>query len=141
MTAAHMYLFYGLAVVALDGVAFTEQYHESRLSDPAILDFIKRIEASVDAQIESMGPPFRHAARVCLQTKQGHSFESLILDRRGSPENPLKPEEIEYKFRHVVGACLSKARIDQIIKVVSQLDKLTQLNELFALLGEPVHVK
>ncbi|MEI8036031.1 MAG: MmgE/PrpD family protein [Betaproteobacteria bacterium] len=141
VTAAQMNLFYGLAVVALDGVAFTEQYHESRLSDPAILDFIKRIEASVDAQIESMGPPFRHAARVCLQTKQGHSFESLILDRRGSPENPLKPEEIEYKFRQVVGACLSKARIDQIIKVVSQLDKLTQLNELFALLGEPVHVK
>jgi 2-methylcitrate dehydratase PrpD len=48
VTAAQMNLYYGLAVIALDGMAFTEQYRESRLSEPAILDLIERIDARVD---------------------------------------------------------------------------------------------
>ena len=43
VTAAQMNLYYGLAVIAFDGVAFIDQYREDRLSDPKIFDFIKRI--------------------------------------------------------------------------------------------------
>ena len=53
VTAAQMNLYYGLAVIALDGVAFTEQYREDRLRDPRILDFITRISAYVDPEIEA----------------------------------------------------------------------------------------
>ena len=44
VTAAQMNLYYGLAVIALDGMAFVDQYREERLHDPQILDFIKRIK-------------------------------------------------------------------------------------------------
>jgi 2-methylcitrate dehydratase PrpD len=135
VTAAQMNLYYGLAVIALDGMAFTEQYHERRLKDPKILDFVTRIGAYVDAEIEGMGAPFRHAARVKVQTKKGEAFQKLILHRRGSPEHPLAPDEIEYKFRHVVGACVSKASADNIVKLVASLQKLDDLSELIALIA------
>src|SRR5687767_1870707 len=106
VTAAQMNLYYGLAVIAFDGVAFTDQYREDRLKDPKIFDFIKRIEARVDPEIEKMGAAFRHAARVKVTARDGRTFEKLALHRRGSPENPLEPEDIVYKFRHVVGSCL-----------------------------------
>jgi 2-methylcitrate dehydratase PrpD len=132
-----MNLYYGLAVIALDGMAFTEQYHESRLKDPRILDFIGRIDASVDTVIKEMGAPFRHAARVKVRTRDGRSFEKMLLDRRGSPELPLKPEEIEYKFRHVVSPCLSKSDTDRIVKLTGEFEKLDDLSELIGLIAAP----
>ena len=136
VTAAQMNLYYGLAVVALDGMAFTEQYRESRLKDPQILNFIKRITANVDPEIAAMGAPFRHAARIKVRAK-GDNYEKLPLHRRGSPEHPLKPEDIEYKFRHVVSSCLPKASVDRIVKVVATLDELPDLSELIGLIAAP----
>jgi 2-methylcitrate dehydratase PrpD len=138
VTAAQMNLYYGLAVIALDGMAFTEQYKESRLKDPAIFDFIKRVVATVDPEIEKMGAPFRHAARVRVTAKDGRVIEKFLHHRRGSPENPLKPEDIEYKFRNVVSGCLSKANIDKAVKLAAGLDKMDNTNELTTLMATPV---
>ena len=138
VTAAQMNLYYGLAVTALDGMAFTEQYKASRLNDPAIFDFIKRINATVDAEIENMGAAFRHAARVRVTAKGGRVIEKLLHHRRGSPENPLKPEDIEYKFRNVVGGCLSKSNIDKAVQLVAALDTTNDVSELIALMAAPV---
>jgi 2-methylcitrate dehydratase PrpD len=137
VTAAQMNLYYGLAVIALDGMAFTEQYHERRLKDPKILDFVTRIGAYVDPEIEAMGAPFRHAARMKVQTRKGETLEKLVLHRRGSPEHPLAPDEIEYKFRQVVGACISKASADNIVKLVASLEKLDDLSELISTIAAP----
>ena len=137
VTAAQMNLYYGLAVIAIDGMAFTDQYREDRLHDPRILDFIPRITASVDAEIETMGAPFRHAARVKVSTRDGRSFEKLILHRRGSPEAPLKPQDIEYKFRHVVRSCIPEARMLRIVDLVRQLEQLENTRELLELVAAP----
>jgi len=138
VTAAQMNLYYGLAVIALDGVAFTEQYRESRLHDPKIFDFIKRITACVDPEIERMGAPFRHAARVKLGAKGGRVFEKMLLHRRGSPENALKPADIEYKFRHVVSACLAKSDIDKVMKIVASLERMENTAALTEIIGRSV---
>ena len=68
------------------------------------------------------------------------SLEKFLHHRRGSPENPLKPEDIEYKFRHVVSGCLSKANIDKAVKLVAGLEKMENTNELTALMAAPVGV-
>ena len=137
VTAAQMNLFYGLAVIAYDGVAFVDQYREDRLRDPKIFDFIKRITARVDPEIEGMGAAFRHAARLSITTRDGRTFTREILNRRGSPENPLKPEDIEYKFRHVVKSCLTPSNIDKVMQLVAKLDKLDSTSELISILAAP----
>ena len=137
VTAAQMNLYYGLAVIALDGVAFVDQYREDRLQDPRILDFIGRIRASVDPGIEAMGPAFRHAARLEIETRDGRTLSREILHRRGSPENALKPEDIEHKFRNVVRSCLAPQRIERVIELVKTLERLPDTRELTALLAAP----
>ena len=137
VTAAQMNLYYGLAVIALDGMAFVDQYREDRLRDPRLLDFIKRVRSHVDAGIESMGAAFRHAARVTVKTRDGRTLQREILHRRGSPENPLKPEDIEYKFRHVARSCLSPNRIDQVMRLVSTVEELDSTHELIGILAAP----
>lgn len=138
VTAAQMNLYYGLAVIALDGVAFTQQYREDRLRDPRILDFVKRITASVNPVIEQMGAPFRHAARVKVVLRNGRTIEKLMLDRRGSPENPMSREDIENKFRHVVAPCVSADRAGRIIELTRELETLESTQELIDLVAAPV---
>ncbi|MDP1535766.1 MAG: MmgE/PrpD family protein [Burkholderiales bacterium] len=138
VTAAQMNLYYGMAVIALDGAAFTEQFREARLADPEILGFIKCISAHVDPEIEKMGAPFRHASRVKITTRDGKLHEKLALHRRGSPENPLAPEEVVHKFRNVVAPCMSKADAERIIATVERCDTLADINELAVLVGAAV---
>jgi 2-methylcitrate dehydratase PrpD len=138
VTAAQMNLYYGMAVIALDGAAFTEQFREARLADPQILDFITRITAHVDPEIEKMGAPFRHASRVKITTRAGKVHEKLALHRRGSPENPLAPEEVIHKFRNVVAPCMSKADAERIIATVDRCESLADINELAAIVGAAV---
>ena len=137
VTAAQMNLYYGLAVTALDGAAFVEQYREDRLRDPRIFDFIGRISARVDPEIEAMGPAFRHAARVKVETRDGRVFAREILHRRGSPENPLKPGDIEHKFRNVARGCLAPRRIERVIDLCKTLDKQSDVRELIGILAAP----
>jgi 2-methylcitrate dehydratase PrpD len=137
VTAAQMNLFYGMAVIALDGAAFVEQYREGRLRDPRILDFIGRVDARVDPEIEAMGPAFRHAARVKIETRDKRTFAREILHRRGSPENPLKPADIEYKFRNVAKGCLSQKKIERVVEFCKTLDRQADLRGLIAILAAP----
>jgi 2-methylcitrate dehydratase PrpD len=138
VTAAQMNLYYGLAMIALDGVAFTEQFQESRLADPRTMDFVKRIRAHVDPEIEAMGPAFRHASRLRVKTRDGRRFEKLTLHRRGSPENPISPKEIVDKFYAVVAPCMKRADAERIVGIVDRLETLTDLNELIELVRAPV---
>ncbi len=137
VTAAQMNLYYGLAVIAHDGMAFVEQYRQDRLADPRLLDFIGRIQAHADPAIDAMGPAFRHAARVTVHTRDGRRLEREILNRRGSPENPLAPQEVVYKFRNVVQGCLSESDADQVVRLCDQLETLPDLAPLIALLEAP----
>jgi 2-methylcitrate dehydratase PrpD len=135
VTAAQMNLAYGLAVIAVDGVAFVEQYRAERLRDPRLLDFISRVTARVDPEIDAMGPAYRHAARVTVRTRDGRTLRHEILNRRGSPENPLESTDIEYKFRQVSASVLARRDIDRIVELVGRLEDLGDLRELIAILG------
>jgi len=141
VTAAQMNLYYGMAVIALDGAAFTAQFREARLADPQILDFISRISAHVDPEIEKMGAPFRHASRVKITTRAGKVHEKLALHRRGSPENPLAPEEVVHKFRNVVAPCMAKADAERIIATVDRCEQLADVHELALLVGAAVKTR
>ena len=80
VTAAQMNLFYGLAVIALDGVAFTDAVPGERAcSDPKILDFIAQQRAYVDPEIEAMGAAFRHAC-----AREGHDARRARVREAGA---------------------------------------------------------
>ena len=71
------------------------------------------------------------SARVAVRTRDGRTLKREILHRRGSPENPLKPADVEYKFRNVARACLSRSHTDQVMKLVGTLETLTDVAREF----------
>jgi 2-methylcitrate dehydratase PrpD len=134
-----MNLYFGLAMIALDGTAFVDQYREERLNDPRVLALIPRMTARIDPEIEAMGAAFRHGARVKVRTRDGREFTAELLNRRGSAENPLKPADIDHKFRQVVRSCLSPADIEKVVRLARNMDKIEDLSELIRIMGAPTY--
>jgi 2-methylcitrate dehydratase PrpD len=89
----------------------------------------------VDEEIEAMGAPFRHASRLKVTTKEGRTFERLSLHRRGSPENPLSPQEIVDKFYAVVAPCMERGRAEKIVEIVDRLEKMDDVTDLINLVS------
>jgi hypothetical protein len=62
-----------------------------------------------------------------------------MLNRRGSAENPLTPDDVERKFREVVRSCLDGRHIERVIAIVQDLEKQDSVDELVRIMGAPTH--
>jgi 2-methylcitrate dehydratase PrpD len=130
VTAAQMNLFYGLAMMAIDGVVFVNQFDEGRLKDARVLELIARMEAHIDPEIEAMGAPYRHASVVKVTTRAGATYSRKTLNRRGSPEDPLSAKDIQDKFRAVTANVLAPATAEMIIERVAQFERERDVGHL-----------
>ena len=132
VTAAQMNLFFGLSAIAVDGDAFVAQYKDDRIADPAILRFIKKINAYVDPEIEKMGARARHSMRMKVTDVSGRAFETYVEHRRGSPENPLSWDDIERKFRLLCAERIDQRRADRIVDLVKHAETLDSVDAICA---------
>ena len=122
VTAAQMNLFFTSAMMILDRNAMQDQFREERLSDPAALALIEKIRIEVDPKYDVGGDATRHCARVLIVTTDGRRLEREVLERPGSPGNPLSPPQLRRKFETLAAAVLPLERITQIIKTVDSLE-------------------
>jgi 2-methylcitrate dehydratase PrpD len=109
-TAAQMNMFYGITVMALRGDVAARDYTEATIADPEILSFIPRIKVFVDDELEAMGPAFRHAARVTVRTASAHAIAREVLNRHGSPENPVTHEAVDASSPQISSASLTEKK-------------------------------
>ena len=133
VTAAQMNLYYGLAVIARDGVAFVDQFRPEEIADAWVMDFIKRISAEVDPDIESLGPAFRHMARLDVETTDGRTFTHTERHRRGSPEKPVTIQALRAKFRALAGAVLDASKVEALEATIGSLENAEDVRRICAL--------
>ncbi len=137
VTAAQMNLYYGLAMIALEGAAFIDQFAESRIGSDDVMGFIKCIDAEIDPEIEARGATFRHMARVSVTAKDGRTFKHEETNRRGSPENPVSPEDIRTKFDALAGPVLGANGAAALADDVAKLEKLPEITPVTEILSGP----
>ena len=136
ITAAQMNMFYGLAVMARQGNVSVEDFTEDRLADPALLDFMRRITIAEDEAINARGRAARHGCVMTVTTTAGAIFRETVLDRRGSPENPVSAASVIEKFHANVADCLGRDHAEQVANLVDRLEQLDSLAGLTALLAQ-----
>ncbi len=130
MTAAQMNLPYCLAVMALEGETFVDQFTEKKIRDPKILDFIKKVEVVPDPELDRLGQDYRHAIICQVETVAGQSYEKRVEFAKGGPNNPITREEVENKFRKLAGKVLSEEKVRDLYLTIQNLDKVSSLSEL-----------
>ncbi|MBB5696178.1 2-methylcitrate dehydratase PrpD [Roseomonas pecuniae] len=137
ITSAQMNLFFGLGLIATGGSVGAGDFTEARLRDPLILDFIRRVSAHEDAELEAMGPEYRHACRMVVTTRDGRRLPHEELRRRGSPENPVTFAELEAKFRANLAGLLSEGEMRTVVDAVGDFETLRDVGPVVAVLSKP----
>ena len=135
VTAAQMNLFFGLATMARGLDVAVGDFTEARLTDPGLLDFMRRITVHEDEAINAQGRQARHACHMVLTTRSGAVLRQEVYDRRGSPENPVDRAALEAKFRANVRNCLADRDAERILEIVADFERLEDTSELMAILG------
>jgi len=124
---------YGAAVALADGRAGLDQYVEARLSDPALLELMDRVEYAVDPALDREYPAHWPAwARVEL--RDGRSVGAQVAEPKGDPGNPLDATERRAKFDALTTAIWSRARREAIGAAVENLVHPGSLKPLLELL-------
>lgn len=135
VVAAQMNASYAAAVTLLDGDASAEQFSESRLADPAVLDICSRISFELDPEIENGGLNLRHASRLIATTREGSLLETYNAQRPGGPGAEIPSDRIVSKFLHLAAPVVGKVQADRIVDLVGSLETLSSLRELEDLLA------
>ena len=98
---------------------------ETRLADPRILDIIGLLQVEPDEEYDRGGDASRHCARVEIVAQNGRAFHREVLDRPGSPANPMTDEALRKKFAAASATVLPPGRareIEQFIMTIEDRD-------------------
>lgn len=105
---------FSLALTVLRGRNTPKEYSMDAIADPAIRAMAARVslenEVALDPLFEGHMP-----ARVTLTTKDGRTFDELVVDAKGSPAKRLTSDEIDEKFRSMAVDVLGRERTDAVI--------------------------
>lgn len=126
---------YTVATAIRRGRLLLEDMEESAIRDPVTHALAGKVRVIVDPEIDERSAV---PVTVRVRTTDGRLLESHALDTRGHPGNPLRPEELEAKFR----ACLAYSRrpefqdrAGQLVATVLALEELTDVRDLAALMA------
>jgi 2-methylcitrate dehydratase PrpD len=131
---AQMSLQFISAVVLTDGAALLEQFSETRIREPSILELARRVEVVVDPELDPLYPK-RYPNRVEIVLRDGRRFEARVDFPKGSLERPLSFEDVAVKFRSLAAHAIAPERVARIVDTVSRLDERESIRDLSALLA------
>jgi len=118
---------HSMAVGLVDGAAFPAQYTDAKVADPMITALRERITATADP---SLG---QDAAVVTLRLKDGRSYTEAVSHATGAPQNPMSDAQLEAKFRALVSEVLPKRRMEKLLGLLWDMEKVSDVRELVTL--------
>lgn len=130
VTTAQFNLGYCVAVMLREGDCFIDQFDESRLNDPRIVDLARRVHCVHDPAVDARGNANRHNIRVEVALRDGRQLLTEVLHRRGSEVHPLSPEEVREKFDKLARTALPPERVASLAALVARLEALPDVAAL-----------
>jgi 2-methylcitrate dehydratase PrpD len=91
----------------------------------------------VDEELERDFPGRVSPAKVEIKSKEGKVYVENVVDRRGSPANPMTLKEIEDKFRdccRLAKKPISQKNMEEIIGAINNLEALCDVGGIANLL-------
>jgi len=134
VTAAQMNMQYVVAVTALEGAIFIDQFTEEKTKDPKIIEYSRKVEVVPDPELDKLGPQFRHTIIADVKTMDGRTFSERVETARGSNKRPMSDDEVIQKYRILAGKVLSESRVAALHESVLNLEKVSDVRELAKLL-------
>jgi 2-methylcitrate dehydratase PrpD len=117
------------ALALLDGgVTFATSHDHARMHDPAILAVRDRIRMIASDELTKAIPA--RQAIVEIELQDGRRLRHHAKAVRGTPDNPMTPDEIEAKACDLVAPVIGAARAKELVEAVGRLQELGSVQEL-----------
>ena len=133
--AAQMNMHYIVAVTALEGNIFIDQFTEEKIKDPRIIEYSRKVEVFPDPELDKRGPEFRHAVIAELRIKDGRTLSERVDSAKGSEKRPMATDEVIRKYKILAGKVLRPKNVAELHDMVLNLEKVSDVRELAKLLS------
>jgi 2-methylcitrate dehydratase len=130
-TADHS-LPYLTAVALTDGEVTAAQFTPQRLSEPALLDLVRRTTVARHAELSRLYPG-AVANIVTVSLRDGRTRTERVDYPRGHARNPLTDAEVAAKFHTLADPVLGRERADALLGCAWDLEQPGSIAELFRL--------
>ncbi len=107
-----------------------DDFTESAIRNPSVLEITQKMRVEVDNTLHKPGP---EPTRVKLMTNEGKAFEKVVENPLGSLERPMSFDDCARKFTDCAKN-IGVRKIERIIELVGQLEKLEDVREIIRLL-------
>jgi len=121
---------YSLAEALYHGRLDGRGYAPESLRNPAILELAQKIDYRLDADAPGHE---QFKGWVIVETNDGRTLERVEMFNRGSSSLPMSADDIKEKFRDNASFMLKRDRIEEVVKCVDRLERLTNVGELVLL--------
>jgi 2-methylcitrate dehydratase PrpD len=124
---------YVMAAMMIHGAVFLDTFSESVLRDPRMKRIASKVAIEIDTSLDEIFKRTdRSPAQVKLQLRKGKEVIEAADYPRGSPKNPATREEIERKFVDLAVNAFEKEKALEIVHIVNNIEKLTNMEELIS---------
>ncbi|GFG53160.1 hypothetical protein CQY20_26305 [Mycolicibacterium agri] len=113
------------AAAAFRRVGMEELSHQV-LARPDIIELRDRVKVVADPALG------KQDADVEIALASGQSLTTEVRGNRGTPAAPLNDDELDAKFRDLVGPVLGAERTERLLSTCWRLDELTDVSHLLA---------
>ena len=121
------------AVMLIDGtVTFKSSHDDARMKSRAVLDLRSRIELKGDDALTQAMPSRQGIVEITL--RNGRTLRHHTRAVRGTSDNPMTREEVDFKSFDLLAPVLGKARARKLCDAVWNLEKLADARKLRPLL-------
>jgi aconitate decarboxylase len=136
ITSAQMNMQYVVAITALEGNIFIDQFTEEKVNDPRVIEYTRKIEVIPDPELDKLGPDFRHAIVAEVKTKKGDFFKERVDTAKGSIKYPMTTEEVIQKYHTLAGKVFSSEKdVNRLQDAVSNLQEMRNVGDLARILS------
>jgi len=127
---AQFSILWGVATALVGGRVGLDDFTESAIRNPDVLDLTGKMRVEVDNTLHKPGP---EPTRVKIITKGGKSFVKVVENPLGSLERPMSFEDCAGKFRDCAKS-LGAGPAETVIQLVGQLERLEDSRQIIHLL-------
>jgi len=125
---------YAAATALVKRKVFLDDFTEEQIRNPHVLHVAQRVDCLVDPELDKMYPASVTPAVVEIRTKKGKIFSRRVVERRGSPTNPLTREEIEEKFRRCARFARNPMPEDRVGEILLFLREMEDQDDMVRIL-------
>jgi len=119
--------YYCAALALAEGAAGEDMFTDRKVLDPKMVALRKKVKARIN-------PEFKDTeARVTITTRDDKKYSAYVDRPKGDPRNPPTDQELENKFRSLAAFVLPKRRIDSLVKIIWNLEKVDNIRQVIRL--------